>query len=284
MGRRERLIKTLEKRGDLIVGDEGSSDTRMPECVLPIGSDSVHLCETPIKSAEKRLFDSLRKPADGLISRWINRPLSLTLTRLLMNTNIRPNHISVVTLIVGVLSGILVAGGGYVSGILGAIALQAQSVLDGVDGELSRLRFQSSKLGQWLDTISDDLADFSFLLGTTIIQTLPVIRWTGIAGLLSFVVAQTILYYALIAIYKSGDLQVMSWKLGSPKGWVEKLRFLFRHDFICLLAVILSVFNRLDIAVLLLSVGRIVVLGITLRQVCFKGFAHAPDQGPRNPT
>lgn len=264
LDRRERLVQTLKKRGDEVVIDENVSEARIAECVLPIGTQEVHLCETPLKTVEDRLLSSLRKPGDGLISRWINRPVSLALTRRLMDTQVRPNHVSAVTLVLGALSGLFVAAGSYGMGIIGALALQAQSVLDGVDGELSRLRFQSSKLGQWLDTVSDDLADFSFLLGATLIQPLPAVRWIGITGLFSFAVAQSLLYYTLAAVYGCGDLQAMSWNLGASRGWIEKLRFLFRHDFICLLAVVLSVLNRLDIAVLLLSVGRIVVLGVTI--------------------
>ena len=41
--------------------------------------------------------------------------------------------------------------------VAGFACQQIQSVLDGCDGELARVRFQQSKLGAWLDTFVDDV-------------------------------------------------------------------------------------------------------------------------------
>src|SRR5262249_28043354 len=49
--------------------------------------------------------------------------------------------------------------------LMGAVLFQAQSVLDGCDGEMSRLTFRGSRLGEWLDTIGDDLTNYGFFAG-----------------------------------------------------------------------------------------------------------------------
>ena len=47
--------------------------------------------------------------------------------------------------------------GHYLPVVLGLLLEHTQSVLDGCDGELARVRFQQSKLGAWLDTFVDDV-------------------------------------------------------------------------------------------------------------------------------
>lgn len=203
---------------------------------------------------------SLRKPHDGLISRWINRPLSLAMTRRLANTRVMPNQISIFTMLLGLSSGLLVMQGGYWTGLGGAFLLQAQSILDGVDGELARLRSQTSRLGQWLDTVSDDLGLLSFLVGTLFTLRGSPVGAFGVLGVASFLLTQAIVYHRLATVYHSGDLFDFPWNHGSAGGLVSRfnfIRFLFRHDFLCLLSLILALFGRLDWFLLFASLGKI---------------------------
>jgi phosphatidylglycerophosphate synthase len=55
-------------------------------------------------------------------------------------------------------------GSGYWGFALAGVMLEVNSILDSVDGELARLRFQYSKLGQWLDNLSDDVVDNLFIV------------------------------------------------------------------------------------------------------------------------
>lgn len=116
-----------------------------------------------IKKAEKALLRSLRKPHDTLISRTLNRPVSLFVSRFLMHTPITPNQITAVVFLIGVLASyVLIARPDYWGGVLGGFLFHLSSVLDGCDGEIARLKFQGSRLGVWLDNISDDLTNFLF--------------------------------------------------------------------------------------------------------------------------
>jgi phosphatidylglycerophosphate synthase len=63
--------------------------------------------------------------------------------------------VTLIVSLVGVAAAALVLAGGYARTALGAALFVLNSVLDGVDGELARLRFQESPAGAWLDRLSD---------------------------------------------------------------------------------------------------------------------------------
>src|SRR5258708_17349046 len=117
------------------------------------------------KSAERALPRSLRKPQDGWTSTHLNRKISLFLTRYLVETRLSPNQVSVGILGIGLLGAWLASRGTYGAMLGGAALFQAQSVLDGCDGEMSRLTFRGSLTGEWLDTIGDDLTNYAFFAG-----------------------------------------------------------------------------------------------------------------------
>src|SRR5262249_10786136 len=58
---------------------------------------------------------------------------------------------------IGLYGALLIATGTYENVLYGFVLAQAQSILDGCDGELARVRLQQSAIGEWLDTIGDDV-------------------------------------------------------------------------------------------------------------------------------
>jgi CDP-L-myo-inositol myo-inositolphosphotransferase len=137
------------------------------ELTMPLDSSGTVMVSDGASAAEARrlLLRSLRKPQDGWTSRYLNRYVSLTITRFLVSTPLRPNQVSVGILGVGLLGAWLASRGTYSTMLLGAALFQAQSILDGCDGEMSRLTFRGSRLGEWLDTIGDDLTNYGFFAG-----------------------------------------------------------------------------------------------------------------------
>lgn len=114
---------------------------------------------------EGLLLGMLGRADDGPISRHINRRLSRPITRLLMNTRVRPSHITVLSLLISLAAAGLMAGGVAWAFLAGAALYQIGSVLRGVDGELARLRWQFSERGAWLDTVTDDVSNLAFQVG-----------------------------------------------------------------------------------------------------------------------
>lgn len=127
------------------------------------------------------------KPGDGLVSRWLNRPISQRITWLvLMLPGIRPLHVTLLNALLAVpmlLCLLSVTPGGL---LLGAILYQAASVLDGVDGEMARATWRTSAEGAALDSLIDMSINFLFVLGLTIhlaVRDQDAIGWIGGLGI-----------------------------------------------------------------------------------------------------
>ena len=107
--------------------------------------------------AEDAVFEDLMRADLGIVARIINKKISFRLTRyLLVHLPFTPNMITLVAGLVGLFGAFLVSTGTYENVVMGFALAQLQSILDGCDGELARVRFQQTSLGEWLDTIVDD--------------------------------------------------------------------------------------------------------------------------------
>lgn len=120
------------------------------------------------QKAEKTLLDSLRgKSNDGPVARWLNRPISTRLSKILVNFNITPNQISCFSFVLSMIAAGLFALGSYWFLALGGIIAQFASIIDGSDGEVARLKYLSSDYGGWFDAVLDRYADAFLLFGLT---------------------------------------------------------------------------------------------------------------------
>ncbi len=120
------------------------------------------------RRAEKALLNRLRgKSHDGPVSRYLNRPLSIRISRHLVKYPVTPNQISLFSFLCSMLGAGLFAFGGYPGLLLGGLLAQFASVLDGCDGEVARLKFQGSDYGGWFDAVLDRYADAFLLFGLT---------------------------------------------------------------------------------------------------------------------
>jgi len=107
------------------------------------------------------------KLQDGPVSRWLNRPLSTRLSRILLKFPISPNQISLFSFALSLLAAGLIAREGYPALALGGLLAQVASIIDGCDGEVARLKYLRSDYGGWLDAVLDRYADAFLLFGLT---------------------------------------------------------------------------------------------------------------------
>ncbi|MBO8138748.1 MAG: NTP transferase domain-containing protein [Desulfotomaculum sp.] len=114
------------------------------------------------RHAEKILLRSLVPPKDGLISRVLNRRVSLWITKLFARTSITPNKVTFLSFLVSTASAAFFA---LAHPFYGGLLAQLSSILDGVDGEIARLKFLKSNYGGLFDAILDRYADFLIVLG-----------------------------------------------------------------------------------------------------------------------
>lgn len=172
------------------------------------------------KRAERQLVWSLRKSADGIAAKLINRHISLPISWLLARTRVHPNHVTVVALACAVAGAVVISRGGYMAGVTGMVLVELGSIIDGVDGELARLRFQFSRSGQWLDTVGDDVSTVAYAAGVTANLHAAGIAWAvpvGVTAMIAFAITQSTQYVLIKAVYKSGDLAAIPWAFQSAE-------------------------------------------------------------------
>jgi phosphatidylglycerophosphate synthase len=102
---------------------------------------------------------------DGFISRGLNRRFSRPLARLLSYTPATPNQVSVASLGVAVAAFVLYLYGYHIAA---GLSVQASSIVDGVDGDLARIKGMASSFGGFLDSVLDRYSDALVILGLTV--------------------------------------------------------------------------------------------------------------------
>jgi Phosphatidylglycerophosphate synthase len=156
------LKRVIEADGRLTTADGASLPVRMnvpdPQPIVALGVAESVSDGASARTAERKLWTSLGSSADGLIDRYLNRPVGRLLSKLLIHTSISPNTVSVVSILIGVASAPFFASGDFVTG---ALLLQLCAIVDCVDGELARALFKQSPLGKWLDIGGDQVVHFS---------------------------------------------------------------------------------------------------------------------------
>lgn len=103
--------------------------------------------------------------AEGPISRYLNRRLSRPLARAAARYDLTPNQVTAASTGFAVTAPLLCFAANRPR--LAALAIQAASILDGVDGDLARLTGRASRYGAVLDAVTDRYADVAILAGMT---------------------------------------------------------------------------------------------------------------------
>jgi phosphatidylglycerophosphate synthase len=125
----------------------------------------------PPAALQAALFaDLARRTAakDSYLAALIDRRLSRPVTALLLRSPITPSQITVISVALGLLGAAGLGTVSYVGRLGGVLALVASIVLDCVDGEVARARFQQSAAGARLDVIGDYVVNFAAFLGLAI--------------------------------------------------------------------------------------------------------------------
>jgi CDP-L-myo-inositol myo-inositolphosphotransferase len=105
------------------------------------------------------------KSQDGLVSRYLNRPISRAITRLLLRFPATPNGWTWLISPIPIIAAFVLARGTYWSFFWGLVLFQVFSVFDGCDGEIARAKFMESDRGRRLDDFFDVLSNVLLALG-----------------------------------------------------------------------------------------------------------------------
>ncbi len=102
---------------------------------------------------------------DTSLDRLIHRPVARKLALLLQFSKLTPNQLTILSLLPAFASGWFFLQNRFGCGVLGVFCYYVWAVLDHTDGELARLKCQSSEFGKKLDDFCDTIATNSVLFG-----------------------------------------------------------------------------------------------------------------------
>jgi 1L-myo-inositol 1-phosphate cytidylyltransferase / CDP-L-myo-inositol myo-inositolphosphotransferase len=134
------------------------------EEVRATGKESLADAQSVIH-AEWTLARSLKGGHEGFIDRYFNRKCSRWLTHWFLQTPLTPNAITLLATAVGLVGAGAFAVGGYLAGIIGALLFQLSAILDCCDGEVARIKFLESRVGEKLDIILDNVVHIALFAG-----------------------------------------------------------------------------------------------------------------------
>ena len=118
-----------------------------------------------IDRIERRFLRESGKSQDGFVSRYLNRPISRSLTRVLLRFPATPDGWTWLIFPIPVVAALILAHGSYGSFVWGLVLFQVFSILDGCDGEIARAKFMESERGRQLDDLFDVLSNILLVLG-----------------------------------------------------------------------------------------------------------------------
>jgi len=227
------------------------------------------------QKAEAGLLAGLVKNTEGFMSRHINRQISLAVTKRLMHTNITPNHMTWVSMVLGLAGAAFFLLPSREAHVLGAALFLLHSILDGCDGELARLKFMESRYGGVLDFWSDNVVHVAVFacmgLGLGLHQgaTWPLLfAATAVIGTIAS--AWMVFNHTMRKPKGDGPLYT-SVSTGESKSVIVRIAdMLSRRDFIYLV-LILAIFGKLHWFLIATGIGApiyaLVLTGIVLRDI-----------------
>jgi len=125
------------------------------------GEDQTEISEAKLVAA--LAFQT--KERDGFLARYLDRRVSRFISKRLAHTRVRPNQITLFGMTIGLVGAFFLSRPGYWPQLIGSLLFLFFAVVDGVDGEVSRLRLQDSQFGYYLDMITDNIVNVSIFAG-----------------------------------------------------------------------------------------------------------------------
>ena len=191
------------------------------------------------QEAEVRLARAVRHESagtDALMARMIDRRLSWRLSLRLARTRITPNQVTLINTALGFGCAALLASTSYWLRLCGALLFLLSITLDGVDGELARLRMLESHFGRRLDVITDNVVHVAVFIGMAV----GCYRMSHSSAYL-YVLAVLLAGFGACALSVNRALRMAH---DEAHRWISQIERATGRDFAYIL-VILAIFDRL---------------------------------------
>lgn len=230
------------------------------------------------REAEKVMLKKQIKPTDVFVARYLNRPISLFLSRYLLRTPLTPNQVTYISLLSGLLSPFFLIKGTYWGFLWGVFFYHMASVLDGCDGEVARLKMMESTGGEWVDTIIDNLTHLLFVGGLSYGLYISLgALWPLILGVISGVSIVAVLTIMFSYIHKQVRGTLLAFDKGFEKDvegetsiWTKAamlLKPLVRRATYAFVFFILAIFGQAQWVLILISIAPVVTLLLIVKSL-----------------
>jgi len=174
-----------------------------------------------LPECEKRFLRGAGKSQDGLVSRFLNRPVSRVLTRFLLRFPISPTGWTIAIFVLPLAAFFFLLRGDYIGLLTGAFIFQVYSILDGCDGEIARAKYLESARGGRIDDFLDMLGSLFFVVGLGIGLSRAhgvLYQWEGIACAAVILLNEMVLRLSRPQSPLPSAERIPPWRDGVPTG------------------------------------------------------------------
>jgi phosphatidylglycerophosphate synthase len=189
--------------------------------------------------AEERLARAVREESlntDAVMARVFDRKLSWRLSLPLARLGIAPNAVTLANTALGGACAVMLASTSYWVRLIGALLFVVCVTIDGVDGELARLRMVESDFGGKLDVLTDNLVHIAVFIGLIVGCYRVSHSWTYVYLCIALLIG---------FLFCAFTVQRASKAVGfANEEWVGKVERATGRDFAYLIAV-LALIDRL---------------------------------------
>ena len=102
---------------------------------------------------------------DGFLARHFDRLISRFISSRLAHTAVTPNQVTLGGVSIGLLGAFLLSRPGYWVQLMGAFLFLFCVIVDGVDGEIARLKLKETRFGHYLDVVTDNIVHIAVFMG-----------------------------------------------------------------------------------------------------------------------
>jgi len=209
----------------------------------------------------KKEWNSLKRThkhkETAFVSAYINSPCYHLITRFLIDKNVTPNQVSISTIFLAIGAALAYFCG---NSMAGGILVQLINIVDGVDGEIARIKRIGSPYGEIIDSLSDRVVEIVLCLaiGYGVWHTKgSVLGWAfSLIGIIGFLGGN---YLTELAGARAGrEILQKSWKESK-----RLIKFRLNHRSNQLFIIfILSLLGRPELALLLIGAISVFYSGL----------------------